>query len=152
LEPSASEKEDKTENLKELISVAKKYAKLPLKDALVEFLAEASLFEETGRKINEDAINLMTLHSAKGLEFKVVFIVGLEEGILPHSRSLSDIQQLEEERRLLYVGITRAKEKLYLLLSQRRSFGDMMQANAPSRFLREIPDHLMEKVEEELGF
>ncbi|MDP3057399.1 MAG: UvrD-helicase domain-containing protein [bacterium] len=144
--------EEKIENLKELIAVAKKYAKLPLKEALVEFLAEASLFEETGRKIHDDAINLMTLHSAKGLEFKVVFIVGLEEGILPHSRSLADINQLEEERRLLYVGITRAKEKLYLLLSQRRNLGDIMQANAPSRFLREIPDHLMERVEEELGF
>lgn len=152
LEGSSPEKDDKMENLKELLSVAKKYAKLPLREALVEFLAEASLFEETGRKTTDDAINLMTLHSAKGLEFKVVFIVGLEEGILPHSRSLADIQQLEEERRLLYVGITRAKERLYMLLSQRRSFGDMMQANAPSRFLREIPDHLLEKVEDELGF
>ncbi len=152
LEGSSPEKDDRLENLKELIAVAKKYAHLPLKEALVEFLAEASLFEETGRKINDDAINLMTLHSAKGLEFKVVFIVGLEEGILPHSRSLADIQQLEEERRLLYVGITRAKERLYLLLSRRRSFGDMTQANAPSRFLREIPDHLLERVEEELGF
>ncbi|MBU4142145.1 UvrD-helicase domain-containing protein [Patescibacteria group bacterium] len=152
LEAATPEKEERMENLKELITVAKKYSKMPLKDALVEFLAEASLFEETGRKINDDAINLMTLHSAKGLEFKVVFIVGLEEGILPHSRSLADIAQLEEERRLLYVGITRAKEKLYLLLAQRRSLGDIMQANAPSRFLREIPDHLMKKIEEELGF
>ncbi|MBU3925082.1 UvrD-helicase domain-containing protein [Patescibacteria group bacterium] len=152
LEAATPEKEERMENLKELIAVAKKYSKMPLKDALVEFLAEASLFEETGRKINDDAINLMTLHSAKGLEFKVVFIVGLEEGILPHSRSLADIAQLEEERRLLYVGITRAKEKLYLLLAQRRSLGDIMQANAPSRFLREIPDHLMKKIEEELGF
>ncbi|MBU4338023.1 UvrD-helicase domain-containing protein [Patescibacteria group bacterium] len=152
LEAATPEKEERMENLKELIAVAKKYSKMPLKDALVEFLAEASLFEETGRKINDDAINLMTLHSAKGLEFKVVFIVGLEEGILPHSRSLADIAQLEEERRLLYVGITRAKEKLYLLLAQRRSLGDIIQANAPSRFLREIPDHLMKKIEEELGF
>lgn len=152
LEASSPGFEEKVENIKELIGVAKKYSKLALKDALVEFLAEASFFEETGRKINDDAVNLMTLHSAKGLEFKVVFIVGLEEGILPHSRSLANIQQLEEERRLLYVGITRAKEKLYLLFSQRRSLGDIMQANAPSRFLREIPDHLMEKVEEEPGF
>lgn len=152
LEASSPSSEEKMENLKELIAVAKKYAGLPLKKALVEFLAEASLFEETGRKINDDAINLMTLHSAKGLEFKVVFIVGLEEGILPHSRSLADVQQLEEERRLLYVGITRAKEKLYLLLSRRRNLGEIMQANAPSRFLREIPDHLIEKIEEELGF
>lgn len=152
LEAASPSSEEKIENLKELIAVAKKYAGLPLKDALVEFLAEASLFEETGRKINDDAINLMTLHSAKGLEFKIVFIVGLEEGILPHSRSLSDIAQLEEERRLLYVGITRAKEKLYLLFSRRRSLGDITQANAPSRFLREIPEHLMEKIEEELGF
>ncbi len=152
LQSASPANEEKMENLKELIAAAKKYSKLPLRDALAEFLAEASLFEETGRKINDDAINLMTLHSAKGLEFKVVFIVGLEEGILPHSRSLADITQLEEERRLLYVGITRAKERLYLLLSQRRSFGDITQANAPSRFLREIPDHLMEKVEEDPGF
>ncbi len=152
LESTSPASEEKMENLKELIGVAKKYSSLPLKEALVEFLAEASLFEETGRKSDDDAINLMTLHSAKGLEFKVVFIVGLEEGILPHSRSLADAQQLEEERRLLYVGITRAQEKLYLLFTQRRSIGDIIQANSPSRFLREIPDHLMEKVEEEMGF
>ncbi len=145
--------EDRVENIKEFISVAKKYGDLAFGEGLGEFLVEASLFEDVGEKKTENSVTLMTLHAAKGLEFKVVFIVGLEEGILPHSRSLGDIQQLEEERRLLYVGITRAKEKVYLLYSRVRNFGESLQANSPSRFLREIPEHLLEKIENEyLGF
>ncbi len=144
--------EDRVDNIKEFINVAKKYSDLAFNVALGEFLVEASLFEDAGEKKTENSVTLMTLHAAKGLEFKVVFIVGLEEGILPHSRSLGDIQQLEEERRLLYVGITRAKEKVYLLYSRVRNFGESLQANSPSRFLREIPEHLLEKIENELGF
>lgn len=150
---NAPDAEDRAENIKEFISVAKKYGDLAFSEALGEFLVEASLFEGAGEKKNENSVTLMTLHAAKGLEFKVVFIVGLEEGILPHSRSLGDIQKLEEERRLLYVGITRAKEKVYLLYSRVRNFGESLQANSPSRFLREIPEHLMEKVGNDfLGF
>lgn len=91
----------------------------------------------------------MTLHAAKGLEFKNVFIVGLEEGIFPHSRSLDDANQLEEERRLAYVGITRAKERLFLTFSKRRLFyGDFIE-NPPSRFLQDIPQDLVDQTESE---
>jgi len=148
----APDYEDKIDNIKEFIGVAKKYSPMPFPEALVNFLVETSLFEDAGDRKSENAVSLMTLHAAKGLEFKHVFIAGLEEGILPHSRSLGDAQQLEEERRLLYVGITRAKEKVFMLYSRTRSLGEYIQSNAPSRFLREIPEDLMEKVEEELGF
>jgi DNA helicase-2/ATP-dependent DNA helicase PcrA len=90
-----------------------------------------------------DAVTLITLHAAKGLEFPVVFIAGLEEGLFPHSRALDDERQLEEERRLAYVGITRAKRRLYLSHAWRRATWGMGQAAVPSRFLLEIPAELM---------
>jgi len=86
----------------------------------------------------------MTLHAAKGLEFPVVFITGLEEGLFPHSRSLFDREQLEEERRLAYVGITRAKEVLYLTYAERRLYFGQRITNPPSRFLSEIPEDLLD--------
>ena len=86
----------------------------------------------------------MTLHAAKGLEFPVVFIVGLEEGLFPHSRSLFDINQLEEERRLAYVGMTRAKELLYLTYANRRLFFGTRTQNMISRFIADIPTHVLE--------
>jgi DNA helicase-2/ATP-dependent DNA helicase PcrA len=86
----------------------------------------------------------MTLHTAKGLEFPVVFIIGCEEGILPHSRSLLNPLDLEEERRLFYVGITRSKKHLYLIFSQIRANWGNKEANPPSRFLTEIPEELIE--------
>jgi len=92
----------------------------------------------------QDAVHLMTLHSAKGLEFKIVFICGLEEGILPHSRSMLDASEMEEERRLMYVGVTRAKEKVYLLFTSERNIYGSTQINVPSRFLNDIPEHLIE--------
>jgi len=85
----------------------------------------------------------MTLHAAKGLEFKVVFMVGMEEGLFPHSRSLLDSAELEEERRLCYVGITRAMERLYLTYSQRRLYFGQRSSNMVSRFIVEIPEHLV---------
>ena len=91
-----------------------------------------------------DAVTLITLHAAKGLEFPVVFIAGLEEGLFPHSRALDDEKELEEERRLAYVGITRAKRRLYLSHAWRRATWGMGQASVPSRFLLEIPANLME--------
>jgi DNA helicase-2/ATP-dependent DNA helicase PcrA len=90
-----------------------------------------------------DAVTLITLHQAKGLEFPAVFIVGMEEGILPHRRSFDDPEEMEEERRLCYVGITRAKERLYLLRSYRRSLFGGSTANPPSRFLQDISPHLI---------
>ncbi len=138
------------ENIKELRSVAREF------ENLNEFLENIALIEaeqEKGGKIKkedkENAVYLMTLHSAKGLEFKYVFIVGLEEGIFPHSRSLNDANQLEEERRLAYVGITRAKERLFLTFAKRRLFyGDFIE-NPPSRFLQDIPKDLINQIETE---
>jgi DNA helicase-2/ATP-dependent DNA helicase PcrA len=91
-----------------------------------------------------DAVTLITLHQAKGLEFPVVFIVGLEEGIFPHIRSFDDPAQMEEERRLAYVGVTRAKERLYLMRAFRRNAFGSRTPNPPSRFLRDIPQHLLD--------
>jgi superfamily I DNA/RNA helicase len=88
--------------------------------------------------------NSMTLHAAKGLEFGVVFIVGMEEGLFPHSRSLFDIQELEEERRLCYVGITRAKDIVYLTYAGKRLYFGQKSSNPPSRFIIDIPEHLLE--------
>jgi DNA helicase-2/ATP-dependent DNA helicase PcrA len=90
-----------------------------------------------------DAATLITLHQAKGLEFPVVFIIGMEEGVLPHFRSLDEPEQMEEERRLCYVGITRAKQKVYLVRAFRRSLMGSSKANSPSRFLDDIPAHLV---------
>jgi DNA helicase-2/ATP-dependent DNA helicase PcrA len=92
-------------------------------------------------------VTLMTLHAAKGLEFPVVFIVGMEEGLFPHSRSLFDVSQLEEERRLAYVGITRAKDILYLTYAGRRLYFGQRTNNPPSRFIIDIPEDLLEGVE-----
>lgn len=135
------------ENIKELRSVAREF------ENINEFLENIALIEaeqEKGGVIKkedrENSVSLMTLHSAKGLEFKYVFIIGLEEGIFPHSRSLEDINQIEEERRLAYVGITRAKERLFLSFSKRRLFyGDFVE-NPPSRFLEDIPKNLITQI------
>ena len=135
--------EDRWENIMELRSVAKEYDGLPTEEALATFLEKVSLvadIDELDEKA--DAVTLITLHQAKGLEFPVVFIVGMEEGILPHRRSFDDTGEMEEERRLCYVGMTRAKKQLYLLRSYRRSlFGGSV--NPPSRFLQDIPSHLV---------
>ncbi|MEO8323622.1 MAG: 3'-5' exonuclease, partial [Actinomycetota bacterium] len=96
----------------------------------------------------EQGVTFMTLHNAKGLEFQVVFIVGMEEGVFPHMRSLTDPDQLEEERRLAYVGITRAKERLYVLHAWARSLWGGTNYNPPSRFLKELPDDLVQVVGE----
>jgi len=142
----------KLENIKELRSVAREFT------SLSDFLENVALIEaeqEKGGKIksqdeNQDMVTLMTLHASKGLEFKIVFIVGMEEGIFPHSRSLDDINQLEEERRLAYVGITRAKEMLFLSCATRRLFFGENISNPPSRFLEDIPEDLINKIENNL--
>ena len=96
---------------------------------------------------DESSVLLMTLHSAKGLEFPVVFLIGMEDGVFPHLRSIGEPDQLEEERRLAYVGITRARERLYLSHAWSRTLYGSTQYNPPSRFLDEIPEHLVEQVE-----
>jgi len=133
------------ENIKELRSVASQFPDINdfLENvALVEAEQEATIKNQD----KSEKITLMTLHSAKGLEFPVVFIVGMEEGIFPHSRSLNDKSQLEEERRLAYVGITRAKELLYLSYAARRLYFGEQLSNPPSRFIIEIPENLLQGV------
>ena len=129
------------ENIKELRSVAVEFPNI------INFLENVSLVESGPVTTNSETNNnvtLMTLHAAKGLEFPVVFMVGLEEGLFPHSRSLWEAEQMEEERRLCYVGITRAKETLYLSYASKRLFYGEKTSNAPSRFLSDIPEHLLD--------
>jgi DNA helicase-2/ATP-dependent DNA helicase PcrA len=136
--------EEKWENIMELRSVASEYDELDPEGALVAFLEKVSLVSDIDEMDEKaDAVTLITLHQAKGLEFPAVFIVGLEEGILPHRKSFDDPEQMEEERRLCYVGITRAKKRLYLLRSYRRSLFGGSTANPPSRFLQDISPHLI---------
>ena len=129
------------ENVKELRSVAEEFPNL------VEFLENVALVEAADapgrKKADQAAVTLMTLHSAKGLEFPVVFMVGMEEGLFPHSRSLMDPQELEEERRLAYVGITRAKLRLYLTHTRSRLYFGSRTNNLVSRFLADIPESLV---------
>jgi len=136
--------EDRWENVVELRTVASEYDDLSPGDALSTFLEKVSLVSDIDELDEKaDAVTLITLHQAKGLEFPVVFIVGLEEGILPHRKSFDDPEEMEEERRLCYVGITRAKKLLYLLRSYRRSLFGGSTANPPSRFLRDISPQLV---------
>jgi DNA helicase-2/ATP-dependent DNA helicase PcrA len=132
------------ENILELRTVARDYADLPVETALTTFLEEVALVSDVDNLDERvDAPTLLTLHSAKGLEFPVVFVVGMEEGLFPHSRSMDDPEQMEEERRLCYVGVTRAKERLYFLHTFRRTLYGESSVREPSRFLQDFPDHLV---------
>jgi DNA helicase-2/ATP-dependent DNA helicase PcrA len=137
--------QDRWENIKELRSVAQEYAHLPAEESLTAFLEDVALVSDVDNLDEEvKAPCFLTLHMAKGLEFPVVFIVGLEEEILPHSRSMETPEELEEERRLCYVGITRAKERLYLLHTFRRTLFGRDELSEPSRFLHDIPSHFLQ--------
>lgn len=144
LEQFDSENEEdrsRLENIKELRSVAQQFP------ALIDFLENVALVEKEGKATHTSgsgAVTLMTLHGAKGLEFPVVFLVGMEEGLFPHSRALMDNSEMEEERRLCYVGITRAKQKLYLTYARKRLFFGSRQSNLISRFIGDIPERLLE--------
>jgi len=149
----SNEELDRWGNVLELRRVAEDYAEIETHTALELFLENVALVggadtaqtSEEGTLIqdeNADAVTLITLHAAKGLEFPVVFIVGMDEGSLPHSRSISKPEQLEEERRLAYVGFTRAMRRLYLVRASRRSIFGETQSTEPSRFLKDIPKHL----------
>ena len=144
------EDKPRIENIKELRSVAIEFPNLH------QFLENVALVEQeyssTDHRANmpdkiikgkKDAITMMTMHAAKGLEFKIVFIVGMEEGLFPHSQSLFDAQDIEEERRLCYVGITRAKEKLYLTFAKRRLYFGQIVSNQISRFIYELPEEIL---------
>ena len=140
IQDGTTEGDDRWGNVIELQRATKKYTGAAAEETLPQFLEEVALVADIDTM--QDGVNaptLMTLHTAKGLEFRVVFIVGLEEGLFPHSRSLQDPAQMEEERRLCYVGITRAKERLYLLRTFRRTMYGNSEVSEPSRFLQDIP-------------
>ena len=140
----------RVENLKELVGVAREFESRQPDGTVPDFLEQIALFTEQDEYEAEDpAITLMTLHNAKGLEFEVVFMAGMEDGVFPHYRSMGDAAQLEEERRLAYVGITRARQRLYLTHAWSRSLFGGSNYNPPSRFLSKIPAHLVHSVEGE---
>lgn len=144
------EAEGRIENLKELAGVAAEIAERDPDTGLAGFLEQVSLVGEQDEYEEEDStVTLMTLHIAKGLEFPVVFIVGMEDGVFPHFRSMTDTAELEEERRLAYVGITRAQRRLYLTHAWSRTLFGQTSYNVPSRFLGEIPKAMLDVRESE---
>ena len=137
--------DERLENIQEFRASARDFTHLDRSEALTAFLERLSLVADVDSFDQKtDAITLITLHQAKGLEFPVVFMVGMEEGLLPHSRSMDDPAQVEEERRLCYVGVTRAKERLYLMRAFRRGFRGGSEPGLPSRFLLDIPTDLLQ--------
>jgi DNA helicase-2/ATP-dependent DNA helicase PcrA len=128
--------------------VAREFESRNPEGTLADFLEQVALVTEQDEYDEDDpAVTLMTLHNAKGLEFEVVFMVGMEDGVFPHYRSMGDSGELEEERRLAYVGVTRARRRLYLTHAWGRSLFGGQNFNPPSRFLSEIPTHLLDTVE-----
>ncbi len=143
--------QSRVENIEELSNAARTFAVNYIEDPeaiiLDEFLAHAALEAGEGQADgDEDAVQLMTLHSAKGLEFQVVFMAGMEQGLFPHQRSAEDPARLEEERRLCYVGITRAEKKLYMTMAEQRRLYGRDQYNPPSKFIGELPAELLEEI------
>ncbi|MED1419739.1 DNA helicase PcrA [Bacillus smithii] len=142
--------QSRLENIDEFLSVTKGFEENSEDKSLIAFLTDLALVADIDRLDEEDnnqqAVVLMTLHSAKGLEFPVVFLIGMEEGVFPHSRSLMDEEEMEEERRLAYVGITRAEEELYLTNAQMRTLYGRTNLNPVSRFIQEIPEDLLDEV------
>ena len=140
--------ESRVENLRELVTVAREFEEANVGGTLADFLGQVALVADADQiPVEGDdggVVTLMTLHTAKGLEFPVVFLTGLEDGVFPHLRSLSEPRELEEERRLAYVGITRAQRRLYLTRSMQRSTWGAPSYNPPSRFLDEVPDALVD--------
>jgi DNA helicase-2/ATP-dependent DNA helicase PcrA len=145
IKDNTPEGDERWENLEELRRKAEETGTLEGDEALAQFLEGVALVSDVDALGDEgDRVPLLTLHTAKGLEFPVVFMIGMEEGIFPHSRSLTDPEQMEEERRLAYVGLTRAKDRLYLVRAFRRSSYGFDEPTAPSRFLADIPPELLE--------
>jgi len=144
------EAESRKENLRELVGVGAEFEARFTDSSLPEFLEQIALVTEQDEYDHEaGTVTLMTLHNAKGLEFEVVFIVGMEDGVFPHHRSMTEPDQMEEERRLAYVGITRARRKLFISHAWSRSLFGASSYNPPSRFLNEIPSELVEEVQPE---
>ncbi|MDQ6422459.1 DNA helicase PcrA [Paenibacillus sp. LHD-117] len=153
------ESKARIENIDEFLSVTMDFEERNEDKSLVAFLTDLALIadidsmgkDEEEEKNADDAVVLMTMHSAKGLEFPIVFIIGMEESVFPHSRALNDNEELEEERRLAYVGITRAEKQLYLTCARMRTLFGRTSMNMPSRFLDEIPDVVKQGVSTAIG-
>ncbi len=150
------EAQSRLENIDEFITVTQEFEKNNEDKSLVAFLTDLALVADIDRLDDEaeeekpkDAITLMTLHSAKGLEFPVVFLIGMEEGVFPHSRSLFEEDEMEEERRLAYVGITRAEKRLYMTNARMRTMFGRTNTNPPSRFIAEVPENCLEPLQKE---
>jgi DNA helicase-2/ATP-dependent DNA helicase PcrA len=138
------EAETRLENLNEFLGLAREYDEKSSDQSLAGFLEQLALVAEIDNyRAKENAVVLMTLHSAKGLEFPVVFLTGLEEGLFPHAHALGEEEELEEERRLCYVGITRARERLFFSWACRRYLQGGSAVREPSRFLEEAPQELL---------
>ena len=146
---NTTEAETRIENLEEFLTVAIEFEEEEAENTLADFLEGITLSSDIdGMEDSEDSVTLMTLHSAKGLEFPVVFLVGMEEGIFPGNKSIGEPKELEEERRLFYVGITRAKQYLYLTCSKKRTIFGSTSYNQISRFINEIPSDLLDGYDE----
>jgi len=136
---------ERLENLEQLQAAVEEFGEANPEAGLSGFLEQVALVADLERgEAGTPSVTLMTLHAAKGLEFKAVFMIGMEERLFPHVRALDDLDGMEEERRLCYVGMTRARERLYLLHTRRRHLFGQEQANLPSRFLKDIPAELLE--------
>jgi len=136
---------ERLENLEQLLAAIEEFSEKNPEAGLSEFLEQVSLVSDLEQgEAGQPSVTLMTLHAAKGLEFKSVFMIGMEERLFPHVRSLDDLDGMEEERRLCYVGMTRARERLYLLNARRRYLFGQEQCNPPSRFLKDIPAELLD--------
>jgi DNA helicase-2/ATP-dependent DNA helicase PcrA len=146
--------EDRMENLKELLTVAKRYdGEEDNLVALFKFLEDIALLQDTdGLLRGEDRITLMTMHASKGLEYPVIFMVGLEEGLFPQNRAITNLSELEEERRLCYVAITRAKERLFITHTRFRNIFGSLEVNLPSRFIAELPAHVADCHADNAGY
>ncbi len=148
-EENTVEAENRIENLNEFLTVAIEFEEQSADNSLTEFLEGITLSSDLdGMEEAEESVTLMTLHSAKGLEFPTVFLVGMEEGIFPGYKSIGEPKELEEERRLCYVGITRAKEKLYMTCAKQRTVFGSTSFNSISRFIKEIPANMLDGMEE----
>ena len=147
-ESDEKESKDRIANVEELVNAAHEYGENYYEGSLQGFLEEVALVSDVDELEDDvDAVTLMTLHTAKGLEFPVVFITGMEEGLLPHSESRDSDEEIEEERRLCYVGITRAMRELFLTHARRRTRYGQMNPCTASRFLSEIPEEIIDKID-----
>src|SRR5205085_10066140 len=138
--------ESRLENLDELINSAREFYENNPQASLADYLDSLTLMSDLDRYESQKGVTLMTLHSAKGLEYRVVFLAGMEEGVLPHSQSLEQNDDLEEERRLCYVGMTRARDLLFCIHAHERRLHGRFREQSPSSFLTEIPESAREEL------